>query len=461
MYSSEKGKRWLILGFSVFLLFTTHYCTHVPAAIKDTLRIRFSSELDEAGYEYFFNALFSIYSLPNIILPFLNGYLVDKIGLRVMLFSLIFITAMGEILFTNGLLATKIFPTLVGRFIFGIGSESLFVMENLLLTKYFHGKELALAITINLGCANFGGVTNMYFTSRLISKYQFEQAIWVGAALCCFSLLCAIIVIRIDSQGTEKDYDLLMKYQEIDVREIQVNDIKRFDKIYWYLVIVAFTLNSSILCWTNIGSSYFIEEWYYDWEVNQAEITADTFVALMWLMAAITGPICGYYVDNYGSRPKVLMAASFLCIITMILFFIAHPIFPSILLGLAYSLGGSSIYPSISYIVPQGYLGKANGLITSVQNLGFSMFPYLIAYLKVTSGSYHMVILILLFGAVIALWFAFLIYKRNLKKGYMLDVEVDMMDIKGVEVLELRSRSSSASDNFKYQILNSSERLNI
>jgi MFS family permease len=74
-----------------------------------------------------YSLLFSVYGLPNIILPLLAGiYMDSKKGLS---FVLLFTTAMnfvGQFIFALGAYAYNFNLMLLGRFLFGLGSESLY-----------------------------------------------------------------------------------------------------------------------------------------------------------------------------------------------------------------------------------------------------------------------------------------------------------------------------------------------
>ena len=69
--------------------------------------------------------LYSIYSLPNIILPFFGGIFIDRIGVRIsiILFSSILLLGQGIVVIGGYTLAYV--TMLSGRGIFGVGSESL------------------------------------------------------------------------------------------------------------------------------------------------------------------------------------------------------------------------------------------------------------------------------------------------------------------------------------------------
>lgn len=52
-----------------------------------------------------------------------------------------------------------------GRFIFGVGSESMGVAQNAILTHYFEKKEIAFALALNVSFARLG---KEYIDSQLL-----------------------------------------------------------------------------------------------------------------------------------------------------------------------------------------------------------------------------------------------------------------------------------------------------
>lgn len=69
--------------------------------------------------------VYSIYSVPNMVLAFIGGILLDKVGLR---FGSILFCALvlgGQIVVSVGSFVSNIYIVYVGRAIFGLGGESL------------------------------------------------------------------------------------------------------------------------------------------------------------------------------------------------------------------------------------------------------------------------------------------------------------------------------------------------
>ena len=65
----------------------------------------------------------------------------------------------------------------------------------------------------------------------------------------------------------------------------------------------------------------------------------------------------------------------------------ASPVLPLVGQGIAYSFYAAVIWPSVPLTVEKKYTGTAFGVITSVQNIGLSIFPLIIAFIYSASGN--------------------------------------------------------------------------
>ena len=104
--------------------------------------------------------LYSIYSIPNIILPIFGGYLVDMIGVRTGNFLFSFLVMIGQGIFAFGVTIESYPICLLGRGVFGLGGESLNVSENYSIMSWFAGKELSMAMGASISVARLGSVLN-------------------------------------------------------------------------------------------------------------------------------------------------------------------------------------------------------------------------------------------------------------------------------------------------------------
>ena len=70
--------RWLILLLSSLLLCGDYYSYDTPYACKELLGEQLS-QYSQQEYQYLFNLLYTVYQIPNIFLPFINGFITDKV----------------------------------------------------------------------------------------------------------------------------------------------------------------------------------------------------------------------------------------------------------------------------------------------------------------------------------------------------------------------------------------------
>ena len=88
---SHSHLRWIVLSLNCFLLMGNYYAYDNPAALRTMLAEYLDESVndptDADPFDYLFGLFYSVYSLPNIILPFLSGYWIDHLGpSRVLLF---------------------------------------------------------------------------------------------------------------------------------------------------------------------------------------------------------------------------------------------------------------------------------------------------------------------------------------------------------------------------------------
>lgn len=147
--------------------------------------------------------IYSIYSWPNVVLCFLGGFLIDRVfGIRLGTIIYLFILLIGQLLFATGGLLNTFWIMIAGRFIFGIGAESLAVAQNNYAVLWFKGKELNMVFGLQLSVARFGSTVNFWVMQPIYTYvatfYKNHNALGVvlllAAGTCVLSLFCALIL---------------------------------------------------------------------------------------------------------------------------------------------------------------------------------------------------------------------------------------------------------------------------
>ena len=92
----------------------------------------------------------------------------------------------------------------IGRTVFGFGGESLSVAMSAYIAQWFTGKELALALGMNLALARVGSVINDATSSAIAASYPIYYALWAGFFVCIASFLAVVWAYYIDVRAVSK-----------------------------------------------------------------------------------------------------------------------------------------------------------------------------------------------------------------------------------------------------------------
>jgi len=137
-----------------------YYCIDNPGALHDDLKSRFDELAKANNFEFYFNLLYSLYALPNIILPFISGILITKYGTRQMYNILSVLLITGQTIFALGCQYNSMYTMLIGRIVFGFGGESINITQQTMVIKWFYNNELALPLGVALSASRLGNVLN-------------------------------------------------------------------------------------------------------------------------------------------------------------------------------------------------------------------------------------------------------------------------------------------------------------
>ncbi|EQC31234.1 hypothetical protein, variant [Saprolegnia diclina VS20] len=209
------------------------------------------------------NLSYSLYSVPNVILPFFGGLLVDKYGVRAMTLGLSTIVLLGQVVVALGCTFKNFYVILAGRVIFGLGGETMWVAQSTFMTQWFDSTELAFAFGVNTCIARMGTVLNDKLSPVIADEYSVSAALWVGVVLCVASLLCNVLLAHIDRRAEAVHGSLVAKLDDVDAAPPRLSDIRRFSWSFWVIAVKYVVFYSCIGPFNNVASSLFMEREYF------------------------------------------------------------------------------------------------------------------------------------------------------------------------------------------------------
>ncbi|OAD46998.1 Major facilitator superfamily domain-containing protein 1, partial [Eufriesea mexicana] len=371
---SPKSRLFKLTGLALmcFLGFGPYFCFDNPAALQDN----FKTDLHMSTTKFIL--LYSIYSWPTVIFCFISGFLLDSVfGIRLGTSIYMGITLIGQIIFATGALIDTFWMMMLGRFVLGIGAESLAVAQNNYAVLWFKGKELNFAFGLQLSITRLGSTVNFLVMEPLynyVSQYYkgpecIGIVLFIATLTCVGSMIFAIILGIMDKHAER----VLRKGEGQETEIVRLTDVKNFKLIFWLITIICIAYYVAIFPFIALGKVFF--ERKYAFEPSDA----NSVNSLVYSISAIASPLFGYLVDRTGKNISWLFISILLTIAAhgLLAFTFVNPYISMILMGIAYSMLASSLWPLIALVIPEYQLGTAYGLAQSVQNLGMAIVSIL------------------------------------------------------------------------------------
>nr|CAG8517109.1 13088_t:CDS:10 [Entrophospora candida] len=145
----EKPWKYKIMALlcALSLAVGSHYAAHTLGALKSTIK----KELGITNSEY--GIIQSSVSLVNTILPFLGGVFIDTFGTSLGSILATFLIAAGNILVALSTHLISFHVMVLGRIMYGIGSGTIVTIQTAILSHWFKGKGLAIAVGVQIAAA--------------------------------------------------------------------------------------------------------------------------------------------------------------------------------------------------------------------------------------------------------------------------------------------------------------------
>ncbi len=396
--NESKTARWVVLIVASFAMATNYYFYDALAPLADLIRMNLGFSSTEYGF------FISAYSIPNVFLAMavLGGIILDRIGIRITGFSFIFLMGIGGTItaygasdtflsggfgynFMNSFL-TSYSPALkmmsLGFFIFGLGAETSIVVLSKVIVKWFKGKELALALGLNLAIGRLGAALAFTLSPRLIYP-EWTTAIWFGVLLLWLGLLAFMIYMILDLK-LDRQVEIDVKDPEDDFRWKDLRDLVTNRSVI-FITMLCVTFYSAVFPFLKFAPDLLMNKF----SMPRA-LAGDVTSYLMYGTILLT-PLFGWVADNKGKSATLMYLGSALLIIAHLMFAKTYiePRIPIVLLGIAFSLVPAAMWPAVTKIVRQSKLGTAYGFMFSVQNIGLWIFPIVIGVVIDSSNPFY------------------------------------------------------------------------
>ncbi len=358
----------------------------------ETKVVTVSSTINGLGWSSSDYGLFSgAYGFINVFLLmlFFGGLILDKMGVRftgLMSTGLMFIGAAVKWFAVNNSFDGEIFglPTQVaiaclGFAVYGMGAEIAGITVTKVIAKWFTGHEMALAMGLQVALARVGTACALFFSLPIAQSMGTVSApVLFGASALCIGLLSYIVYCVMDKR---LDKSTLGSIEQAESEEqFNLHDLKFiFGNLgFWLITLLCLLFYSAVFPFLKFATNLMIIKY------NVQPDLAGIIPGLLPFGTMLLTPLFGSLYDRIGKGATLMIIGSILLTVVHVLF--AMPllnvwwfaVIVMILLGVAFSLVPSAMWPSVPKIIPMQQLGSAYAIIFYIQNIGLSLVPILI-----------------------------------------------------------------------------------
>ena len=270
----------------------------------------------------------------------------------------------------------------LGFMLFGCGCEMAGTTVSKAIAKWFKGKEMALAMGLEMAIARVGVFAIFSISPIIADKFGTVVA---PVAFCTVLLLIGLITFtvftfmdkKLDSQLGED------AGEEASDEEFKFSDLGKIlsSQVFWIVALLCVLYYSAIFPFQRYGANML--------QCNLDGITAEAASNIFrWfpIGAAVITPFLGNFLDRKGKGATMLIGGALLLTCSHLIFAFLLPDTKSallaystiVLLGISFALVPAALWPSVPKIIDEKVLGSAYCLIFWVQNIGLCFVPKLI-----------------------------------------------------------------------------------
>lgn len=286
----------------------------------------------------------------------------------------------------------------LGFMIFGCGCEMAGITVSKALAKWFEGKEMALAMGLEMAIARIG-VFAIFSISPRLAEWAGDTVV-VPVAFCscllCVGLLSYIVFTFMD---TRLDHEIAAlpapeksaeeAALQADDEEFRLSDVAGIFKsrLFWVIALLCVLYYSAIFPFQRYAANML------QCNLGISETQASDIFRWFPIGAAALTPLLGWFLDNKGKGATMLILGAVLMIVCHLTFAFVVPATKSevitysaiVILGISFSLVPAALWPSVPKVMDKRFLGSAYSLIFWVQNIGLAFVPIIIG--KVITAS--------------------------------------------------------------------------
>ncbi len=281
-----------------------------------------------------------------------------------------------------------------GCAMFGLGSEIAGVTVNRAIAKWFKGREIALAMGLQLALARLGTAVALIVVPRIVELEGYipfsetSKPAVVGMVLLLGALVLWGLFVAMDYGADRRGAAAGAAAAGASDAGSSAEDRFRFrdvlkvitDRHFILISLLCVFFYCCVVSFRKFATAILMPRFGIDSDV------ASVMVAMIPFFTLVFAPLFGAVVDRVGRGTKIMILGSAMILFShlTVAFAPGVPAFGFIaigVLGLGYSLVPAAMWPSLPKIIAESRLGTAFSLVYWVQNIGLFTVPIVVGHI--------------------------------------------------------------------------------
>src|SRR5664280_1673996 len=381
----SKKARWTALIFVSFAMFGAYFFNYALSPVKPMLESVLGWNSSDFGIYTSSYTWFNVF----LFMLIFSGIILDKMGVRFTGLAATSMMAIGTGLnywalrhvFPEGAMIfgikTQVIISAIGFGIFGVGTEAGGITVSKSVVKWFKGREMALAMGMQMSIARLGTALALGIALPLAKAYSYSSPVLLAFVFMLIALSSFVIYTFMDKK---LDASIAQSAEGKAEDAFELKDILFIikNKGFWYIAILCVLFYSAVFPFLFYATDLMINKYHVNPNL------AGAIPALLPFGTIFLTPLFGTIYDKKGKGATIMIIGSIILIFVhgmlTIPFLNAWWLAAAlvIILGIGFSLVPAAMWPSVPKIIPEKQLGTAYAVIFWIQNIGLWIIPLLL-----------------------------------------------------------------------------------
>ena len=352
----SSAARWTAMFFVSMSMFGAYYFNYALAAEKPVVASAIGWTGTDIGIYTSAYAIFNVYFLMLIF----SGFILDKLGVKLTGLGSTVVMLIGTAINywaisapipysaqitipLIGSIPTQVFWSAVGFAIFGVGCEATGITISKAIVRWFKGKEMALAMGLQMSLARIGTMLALGISIPLAKHFTYRAPVALSFILMFVGVISFVTFVFMD-----RKLDASEKGMELPEEEpFRVKDIVKIVSIkaFWYIAILCVLFYGAVFPFLFYANDFLINKY------NVSPNWAGTITGALPAGTVILTPLFGSIYDRKGKGATIMIIGAIMLLVVhsfLAVPFLTYWLFAAVMilvLGTAFSLVPSAMWP--------------------------------------------------------------------------------------------------------------------